>query len=696
MSKNKKEKKIDKEENDDITINLKESSITEFTKRELPTEEEVKRFEEVISSESDVEVSTDEQLTTPEIHDEAYEEEIAESLNEIYHDDKGELVDVKKFKILKKRGFFFFLFVFTFVVASLSGAAYFAYINFFAGEGSDATAVNFTVEGKYSVVSGEEFFYTLNYKNSSGVTMTRPRIEINYPDNYLFIEGEPAASKKNIIWDLEDIAPNATGQIKIRGKMIGPEDSSGILMASLAYTPENFSSEFKKNTTITTTVDDVGMKFAFDFSNNILVDEDNELLLGISSKEKNYTNNMRVTISAGDNVSIVEDGDSTAPEEEIIKNKAVRPGVWVIDEILEEEKILPIIFKYTNKEEDQEKISIIFETLSDSSGDDDSEKIEERYVEFFRKDLEFEVVKSDLNLTLIANGSREDQAVNFGDTMNYSLVYKNKGESEMKDVVIMAVLESDFLDWTTLTDEFAGTQKGNAIIWTKEELPDLELVEQDQEGVIDFSIKLMDVGNTDTTSDYDVKSYAQFNIGKSEDDLEDTEANENNKSNTIVSKINSDIKLDEQIRYFSEDNVPVGTGPHPPKAGEETSYKVYWKLTNSLHELKDLKIVSRLPDYVSWAGKVNVSVGEISFDDDKHEIEWNIGRLPITVFETEAEFSISIKPEEDNRNKIMVIMTGSKVTATDRETDFDIELKTKAKTTKLEDDDIASGDGIVE
>jgi len=59
------------------------------------------------------------------------------------------------------------------------------------------------------------------------------------------------------------------------------------------------------------------------------------------------------------------------------------------------------------------------------------------------------------------------------------------------------------------------------------------------------------------------------------------------------------------------------------------------------------------------------------------------------VYRVDAEFDISLTPAETDRNKILVLSAGSTVSATDTETKETIVNKTGAKTTKLEDDDIA-------
>ena len=74
--------------NGKIKVRNGNSGLSEFVKRPLPTDEEIEEFEEAVE-------------------EEAREEEIDESLSEIYQDEKGGIVDVMKLNIKKKRGFFF-------------------------------------------------------------------------------------------------------------------------------------------------------------------------------------------------------------------------------------------------------------------------------------------------------------------------------------------------------------------------------------------------------------------------------------------------------------------------------------------------------------------------------------------------------------------------------------------------------------
>ena len=62
--------------------------------------------------------------------------------------------------------------------------------------------------------------------------------------------------------------------------------------------------------------------------------------------------------------------------------------------------------------------------------------------------------------------------------------------------------------------------------------------------------------------------------------------------------------------------------------------------------------------------------------------------LPVSTYQVNADFGITLTPTEDQRNKILVLSTGSTISATDSETKDLIIKKLGAKTTSLDDDNM--------
>ncbi len=615
------------------------------------------------------------------------DENMEKSLNEIYDDGKGGKVDVQQLVKVRRHGFVFKFFIFLLTVAILGAAGYGGYYFYKHLGGNDVTALNFDVQGNPEVASGQEFFYTIDYHNDSNMDFQNANVEVNFPDNFVFLDSQPATSSEaNNAWQIGDIKAHSGGTIKISGMLTGPEQQNNVSIADISYNPAGVSSAFKKEASLTTVINSIGMNVNFDYAQSSLVNEVNEIKITFSKQDPNYINSFRVSLAPQTNITILNNQKAT--DDNLASSSVITPGVWQVDSASDSPQVLPIFFKFTDKIAPSQDVTIDLEQPT-SGGN---------FSQFLEKKITYEVMKNDLNLTLIINGSRNDQGVDFGQTLNYSIVYKNKGETDMKDVVIMAALNSNFLDWTSLKDSNKGRENGSTIIWTKNEIPALATIGQNQEGTIDFSINLIDVSkvNLNNSNDFQVQSYAQFSVGD-QSATNNNASSTDNRSNTITNKINSDLKLDEQLRYFDQDNMTVGNGPLPPQVGQKTSLKVYWTLTNDMHDLSDAKVTETLPSYVSWDDKNSTNVGTIQYDATSNTVTWNIGRLPVSVFRADAEFNVSIVPADSDRGKIMVIIPGAEVTATDSVTGTALDKKSGAKTSKLEDDDIAqkTNDGIV-
>lgn len=663
MSEEKKIKKILRVAKEDY------SSLSAFVERPVPTEKEVSSFESAIKRE-------------------ARSQEIDTHLSEIYTDKKGNLVDVKKMKIRRRQlaiiRFFKKLLIFTLLI----GAGYFAYIYFFDRTG-DVNSLEINISAPEKAIVGEEISYSIDYHNPSKFILKDVHLEIQYPENFIVIEKSIEPDSGNYGWNLPNLEPGASAKLNITGKLIGKPDSVNIITARLSYLPSEYSSKFKKEASASTVISGLGWRTDLVYSNTAFLNQDNELILNFSDVENNYIGDFNLTFSLPEetNVSIVSDSSSKAgslTEAAIISTATSTKaftvskagGVsWQISGLSQESghQEIPVSYKINTKILKPEIIVRLEKKLEDGQS----------YI-FWEKAFQPELVKSDLNLEISVNGSNANSAVGFGQTLDYSISYNNKGEGAFKDVIIMAVLQSDFLNFGSLKMKNKGNLNGQSITWTKNEIPALEEIKPGQEGEINFSIDLKAFNDDDLGKELNVNSYAQYSVNNQ------AVKNADNKSNEVISLINSDLSLSERILYFNEDNMPVGSGPLPPRVGEKTSFKVYWVVKNNLHELSDTKVTFNLPVNINFDEKSYTNVGSLYYNANARQVIWEIGRLPVSVYRADAEFGISVIPSGSDRDKILVLSPGSEIEAVDTETNSTIIKKTSAKTTKLEDDDIVN------
>ena len=616
----------------------------------------------------------------------AGEQEINESLSEIYQDESGKMADVTSITKKKRRGFFYYFFLLI-ILGILTVGGYFLYDYILSGSFNSENIGFEIISQSTETVSGELKEYEITVDNSELLELHTAEVKVSFPENFVFLESQPraeiASGTKNNIWQLGRILPSSKNTIKIKGRIIGKKGDTAGFVSELRFKPENMSLEYKKESSLEVVIADTGLDISLEALSSVLVGEQSELSLSLKPKDRAYLDKLRLELSLPSGTGLALLPYQVLPDQKNIVFSKDRPNEWLISGLAENEASLKIPFAVKSKSS---------ETGGDSIGVKafySDEKTGKQYL-IDERQVVFNVIKSGLNLSLVINGSREDQGVNFGDKLTYSIAYSNKGDTDMKDVVIMAVVEGGLADFASLKDAQNGELKDNSITWTKNEIPGLATVTPGTEGMIDLTLNVLKKENAPKDRKFELKSYAQFSIGNLDRKTEDT------KSNVIVNKINSALEFSESLRYFNDDNIAVGSGPIPPKVGEATVYRAYWSVGGNTHELDECYLEAILPPYVTYADKAVVNVGEVEYSESEHKITWKIGKIPLLSEPLKAEFGISFAPKEEDRNKIIVLLPGTKFEGKDTETGAQITQTQKAETTRLDDDEIGKGDGRIQ
>ena len=648
----------------------KESGLASFVARPIPEENEVVDFEKAVNRE-------------------LRDQEIDSHLIDVYSDKKGGRVDVSQMNIKKKQGFFFSLLKNIILILLLAGIVNFVYNQYFRND-NDISSLKLELVAPERLVAGEEFYYEVEYFNPSKFVFSEIYLEMQYPENFVFdsatLNSVPIApSSGNYAFNLETLASGERATLKIKGYILNLPESVNLAIARLTYLPGTFSSHFKKEASSSTIIRGLGFLVDTESSNAVFVNQENEIKIFFSGFDEGLLSDklsefdIFFDFSEGSGGEILEATSSLslASSEETLKEKLSLEKLsafsWHIANLKPMMDRQETIFKYKVKNKvDNFQVNIGLR-----------HKLNDKEFVFWQKTLKPELVSSDLSLNLILNASKNDQALNFGSDLNYSLHYSNKGTKAYQDVVIMAVLEGEVLDFDALVIGQNGERSANSIVWSKNELPRLAEIKAGAEGEINFNIKVKNFNSNFLGKDLEISAYAQYSVGGKE--ISGSE----NISNKIINKINSDLALKEELRYFNEDNYPVGSGPLPLEVNQKTEFRVYWTIENNLHELRELKATFNLPAYVNFSGKEELEVGRLYYDENLRQVVWEIGLLPTSKYLLQGSFALSVIPTENDRDRILVLSPGSTVSAIDTETGGVILKKTEPKTSRLEDDDIA-------
>lgn len=601
------------------------------------------------------------------------EQEVDDSLLEIYQDDQGKTIDVRRFAVRRRRWWVKLLLylVYVLVVIAIGWLGYNYYTSYRAK--TDLLVIN--VETDKNLSAGQEFAYIINYQNNGPVALDNLEIKINFPTSFVMQETDPAMTGQDA-WEIGSLSAKSAGRLMIKGRLINKIGENNQIEITASFKPANLSSTFVINQDYNIILSDSNLAISLSVPDTMAIGRDNEAVIGYQAKTGNVLDNLYLSINNNNDddwadIKLLADGQLINRLDDL---------TWLLPSPSDQLSNLKLIIKPKEETSGLKTLSLRLETKFG----DNNYLIDSR-------DFDCRLINSRLNLLLKVNDSNADSGAFAGQVLNYQINYVNQGETTLKDVRLVVSLQGAWLDWSSLKDNKQGQVSGQTIIWSKKEMPELALLKPGAAGSIKFAIKLKDWENGDQADTGQISSYAYYQVG----DEAIEQPKDDQKSNTIINQLNSDFKLIESVVYFNEDNMAVGLGPLPMIVGETTNLKTYWRLDNTRHDLRDVVIEVELPDYITWGGKDQASIGQINYDQISNRVSWQIDRLPVSSQAVAAEFNIAVTPRPEQANQIIILLPGSSAGAIDNVTQVRLESIGQAKTSRLIDDQIAQTDGLV-
>lgn len=607
------------------------------------------------------------------------EEELEEELSEIYSVSDDEPIDRDMTRLERARGttmrkLLVGMIVFFGALAAVAWAGFF----FFSPMNDKFTGedVLVTIEGPGEVTSGEEVEYVVKYENEEGVALGTSTLEVRVPKTFTITGMEPAA--ENGTWQVGSIGPKKEGEVRIKGVFLAKTGSELDMQAILTYRPADFNSEFQRVTTRTLLVGDSVMTAALEGPAKVLPGDEVAISFIYKNASPNDFNGLVLRAvypqgfipSSSDVASI--DGDLRE---------------WAIASV---------------PHESEGRVTVRGNFASDAQGGlifgselgflDENEA----FAEQAKSEFSTEVLQGELVATLIMNGKTTDQPVRFGDMLRYAVTFRNTGSSSLGNIALSVVIETEpdtgLVLWNELKDANGGVRDGNSITWTSKQLRQLERLDEDDEGVVEFLVPVSSDVPASADGDIRIKSHVIATIESIDGDIVERET----QSQPMVAHLLSDTTLAGEARYFDADGAPIGNGPLPPKVGEGTTYRIQWHLTNSLHDLNDLRLSTKLPSNVRYTGKSSVDAGDLRFDAAENKMIWTLNWMPTDVEDLDVSFDVALTPTSDQKGKVPTLIDATIFEASDSVAQTMMLLSLPPMTTAAEGDEFASGRGRVE
>lgn len=603
---------------------------------------------------------------------------LEKSLRTIYSGADGKMPDLTRLTVVRERRLRRVLAI-TAVFFVLAAAAAWAGIIVFKPFGRfQGGGIAFSFSNPAPLKAGEEAVVTIGYENRERVPLGKVAVAVNLPPELAYVRADPEPAEGRR-WMLGNIAAKGSGEIKLAVLVRAPPGKEVSIGVFANYVPGNFNSEFQSVGSYRAAVEESALAISIDAPDD--ANQGDEVSWSVTYQNTGSQPLEKLVLRAEPSAHFKWIGAEPAPTSE--------NALWHIDALSAGAKgTLTIRGAFTSEARGAEEFAVTGGWRADDG----------TLAALAEARRTINVLGGELKITRIVNGSPDPQSLNFGDTVRISLVYANQGTVPLKDVAFAMVFdpapvqsETSIIDWDTLVDEKNGKRDGNRIRWTRRVIPGLRELAPGAEGVIDLVVGLRDKPFTLDSRDYRIALSVESTVGA----IGGKKVNRTVASSPLVFPLNSDAAFAAVARYYNDDEIPVGTGPLPPKVGEATTFRIFWKVANSLHELKNLRISAALPDGVNWTNKMNVSAGEITYDPVGRNVIWTLNRMPDTVPSVTADFEVSVIPSVSQVGAVLPLLGQTTLDADDSVAQSHLTRSAPAADSSLEGDPIAEGRGTV-
>jgi len=613
---------------------------------------------------------------------------IENELLNIYSNSQGEIEDVSKLDVRSTNKLKITVYILLFIAVILSFLVFYSVFGNSNSNGYQGKNVDISIIADEEVSSGDDVTYIIEWVAKDKVSLFDTELILLYPKNFTFIEAEPAPyNQYNTLWDLGTLNKGDTGKVIVRGKMIGALGSFSTIEATISYKPENFSSTFKDSVSFTSQITQSILKLHLLGPDKVIPNKKISYSIEYENSSENDLNSVMIAVRTPEDFSV----SKTDPERKISDNQVIESerlkNSWFFDVLESGEKgVISLEGEFILNDDSSYEDYFLAQIGFLSSEGNFSVQIEEKE--------SISIVNHNLKLDMFMNGQTSDSTVNLGDTLNYLISYRNLGKQNLKDFKIYAELNSEILDWDTLADKQLGEVEGNRITWDVNSIKSFQELNSLAEGTIEFSIKVYEPEEVKSGKDVlEIRSSASAVIGM----IDDMPADLKISTKETVHSVNTALSLKVDARYFNDDNIAVGTGPLPPEVDKKTSYRVFWNLSNTIHEVNGLTVTTKLPENVFWENKTSTNIGSITYNDQERSVSWSVEQVKPggTFDQNSAWFDISITPGKDQIGKLVLLTTDTDLRGVDVVTGATVAQLIRSLTSNLENDPFGAGRGLV-
>lgn len=557
-----------------------------------------------------------------------------------YQEDNDQM-DMTKIERKTKRNTLPFIIGAIVVLIVLAGVAL-GYVLFRSQRSPETGAAVLALTVPEKTASGEAITLELTYENQDVVAIESGKLEVVYPDGFTFESAEPAPDSGTNQWMVADVAAGRGGKIYVTGQLVGEVGSTQHFSSFFTYRPANVNYDFQETATQDCVITSSIIGVSIEGPDRARSGQEIELTAEFKNNSKQPLQDIKAIVELPNGFSLTGTDPSLDESEE---------QSWRFDEIAAGES----------------QLVTIRGTLEGDSGQQRQFTFQAGFIEF---DGRFNAQVEKQQLVLLINPSLELEvegpaSVAPGDKVEYNIQVKNTSETELSQIKVKLLLEGEFFDEKQL------------------DLAVIEKLKPNETKTLSTS--------TTIQKDIEARDLTLVAIASVRSLQVDGEQTTLNSTARWESFVEGSLNFLAQARYFDDGLSKIGSGPVPPKVGEQTTYVLWFDISTGPADIRDVTLTATLPDDVSFeAGDTGVI-----FNQKKHTIDYTTSVLRASSTK-HIEVHVSITPTPDDFNTLMVLLESAQIQGVDTSSREALSAETDTLTTQLEGDPGAEGSGVVE
>lgn len=508
---------------------------------------------------------------------------------------------------------------------------------------------------------GDEIQYTVEYQNNGNFVLEQPKLTFELPDNSLTEDGKTIFTQS-----LNDIYPGDQESVTFNARLLGKDGDLKTAKASLSYVPHNITATYESDTTFITKIDASPITLDFDLPTK--VEQGKSLQYAI-----NYFSNVDYPL---ENLSVKVDPtpgfDITSADPVSLDNSE-----WKLQTLNKAQGGRINITGNVSATANQNL------TFSASLGMWQNGN----FIVMKQTSVNVQVIQPLLFISQQVNGSASYVA-SPGETLHYQIFFTNIGSTPFDNLFMVTKLDSEALDMSTIQAENGGQVQpdDNMIVWDQSQVSSLRHLDVQQQGEVDFSVKVRSDWNPSATDANSTVITDEVNVSQI--------------TQKFTIKVSSGLVI-AQTGYYKDQDIS-NSGPIPPKVAKATTYTINWEIKDYFSDEKNVKVKATLPKNVSLTGKImpQDELANFSFDSVSREIVWSAGDIPagtgVTGDPITLSFQVSLIPDSSQKGVAAPLIGQVQISGENQFTNTTITSQDNGVDTSLPDDFADSGGGIVQ